>query len=45
MVRDHYGAYDFAFYAAGMLCLFAAVFSMLVRAPGTLGRRFRMSEA
>ena len=21
VVRDHYGAYDFAFYAAGMLCL------------------------
>jgi len=34
VIRDHYGAYTAAFYWAGFLCLFAAVFSLLVRAPG-----------
>jgi len=43
VVRDHYGAYDFAFYAAGLLCLFAAIFSMLVRVPGAARRRWAIS--
>jgi predicted MFS family arabinose efflux permease len=43
VVRDRYGAYDFAFYAAGLLCLFAAIFSMLVRAPGVVRRRWAIS--
>jgi sugar phosphate permease len=34
VIRDQLGAYTAAWYSAGFLCLFAAVFSLLVRAPG-----------
>jgi predicted MFS family arabinose efflux permease len=40
LIRDHLGAYTAAWYSAGFLCLFAAVFSLLVRTPG---RKFRLS--
>jgi sugar phosphate permease len=43
LIRDHYGAYTSAFYAAGFLCLFAAVFSLLVRAPGASRPRYRLA--
>jgi sugar phosphate permease len=45
VVRDRFGTYTAAWYAAGFLCLFAAVFSMLVRRPGATGRRWRVAQA
>jgi len=43
VVRDHLGSYTMAWYGAGFLCLFAAVFSLLVRAPGATRRRWRVA--
>jgi sugar phosphate permease len=45
VIRDHFGAYDVAFYSAGMLCLCAAVFSMLVRKPGAGRRSWSLRQA
>jgi predicted MFS family arabinose efflux permease len=43
VVRDQLGAYTAAWYAAGFLCLIAAVFSLLVRTPGAAPRRWRLA--
>jgi sugar phosphate permease len=45
VIRDSFGTYTYAFYAAGFLCLFAAVFSLLVRAPGAARPRFRLASS
>jgi sugar phosphate permease len=45
LIRDDFGTYTYAFYAAGFLCLFAAVFSLLVRAPGAARPRFRLAPS
>ncbi|GAA3066834.1 MFS transporter [Streptosporangium carneum] len=40
LTRDHFGAYDLAWYAAGLLCLLAALMSVAVRTPkNARGRR------
>jgi predicted MFS family arabinose efflux permease len=44
-IRDQLGAYTAAWYSAGFLCLFAAVFSLLVRAPGASPPRWRVASA
>ena len=43
VIRDQLGAYTAAWYSAGFLCLFAAVFSLLVRAPGASRPRWRVA--
>jgi sugar phosphate permease len=45
VIRDQLGAYTAAWYSAGFLCLFAAVFSLLVRAPGASRPRWRIASA
>ncbi|HEY7176081.1 MAG TPA: MFS transporter, partial [Micromonosporaceae bacterium] len=45
VIRDSFGTYTYAFYVAGFLCLFAAVFSLLVRAPGAARPRFRLASS
>lgn len=45
LIRDQLGAYTAAWYSAGFLCLFAAVFSLLVRAPGASRPRWRIASA
>jgi sugar phosphate permease len=45
VVRDQLGAYTAAWYSAGFLCLFAAVFSLLVRTPGASRPRWRVASA
>jgi len=45
VIRDQLGAYTAAWYSAGFLCLFAAVFSLLVRAPGASRPRWRVASA
>jgi len=45
IIRDQLGTYTAAWYAAGFLCLFAAVFSLLVRAPGAPRPRFSVASA
>jgi sugar phosphate permease len=45
LIRDSFGTYTYAFYAAGFLCLFAAVFSLLVRAPGAARPRFSLASS
>src|SRR5262245_34840247 len=45
VIRDQLGAYTAAWYVAGFLCLFAAVLSLLVRAPGTSRPRFSVASA
>jgi sugar phosphate permease len=43
VVRDQFGAYTMAFYAAGGLSLIAAVLSVRVRRPGVAGSRWRVA--
>ena len=45
VIRDQLGAYTAAWYSAGFLCLFAAVFSLLVRPPGASRPRWRVASA
>jgi sugar phosphate permease len=45
VIRDQLGTYTAAWYTAGFLCLFAAVFSLLVRRPGSRSPRFRLTTA
>jgi hypothetical protein len=45
LVRDQLGSYTMAWYGAGFLCLFAAVFSLLVSRPGSGRLRFRVANA
>jgi MFS family permease len=45
VVRDQLGTYTAAWYAAGFLCLFATVLSLLVRKPGARARRWRLASA
>jgi sugar phosphate permease len=44
VIRDQLGTYTAAWYSAGFLCLFAAVFSVLVRAPGASRPRWRLAS-
>lgn len=45
VIRDQFGAYTAAWYSAGFLCLFAAVFSLLVRAPGARRPQWHIASA
>ena len=45
MIRDQFGTYNAAWYAAGCLCLVATVLAVMVRAPGAGLRQWRLAEA